>query len=67
MTADDTELGPAERSIVGPIFKWASSPTPVSLFFHSLAPQYVSVGALDMCVTGSKSELSGKNQSKQQS
>lgn len=67
VTTDDMDLGPVARSKVGPNFKWASLPTPVSLFFHGLAPQYVSVGALDMHVTGSKSELSGRNQSKQQS
>lgn len=61
MTTDDMELGPAASRKVGPIFKWASLPTPASLFFHNLAPQYVSVGALDMCVTGRKSDLSGRN------
>jgi len=72
---DDMELGPGGRSEVEPIFRCTSFSTPVSPFFHSLAakPQSVPVraiatlDALVFHVTGSKSELSGRKQFKQQS
>ena len=75
MTTADMDLGRGARSEVEPTFRWASLPTPVSLFFHSLAPKPQSVpvcaiatlGALVFRVIGSRSELSGRNGFKQQS
>lgn len=42
VTTDDLDLGPVARSKVGPNFKWASLPTPVSLLSWFGTSVYVS-------------------------